>query len=76
MARFKFVNATTQEVLEETEMVDCHTVEQAIGTRYGSALPADGLEVTLVEDDFQNEGEEHGEAVGTTKHVAKSDQVA
>ena len=76
MARFKFVNATTKEVLEETEMVDCHTIEQAIGARYGSAVPEFGLDVVKVGEDFSNEGEEHGEAIGTSKHVTESNQAS
>lgn len=35
----KFIDTRDDSVIEEVEMTDCDTIEQAINTRYGSEAP-------------------------------------
>jgi len=35
--KFRFVDKRDDSVIEETEMSDCHTAEDAVNSRYGSS---------------------------------------
>lgn len=71
MAKFRFIDIATNEILEETVMSDCHTIEDALNTRYGSAVPEGGVDVELIEGD-----DEHGEASGSEGDGAEADSTS
>jgi len=68
MAKFRFVDGESG-FIEEVVMSDCHTVEDAMNTRFGSAVPPHGVDVTIIEEsEVDGEATASSEATGTTKH--------
>lgn len=67
MGKFRFVDKVSGKVLDEVEMADCHTPEMALGSRYGSSIPPDGVECDQLPDDqvlAAQEEVQHGHEAG------------